>query len=488
MLCHRLALRRCRNLLGYASDGRPIEQVIGRPPTRPPEDAVRQSDGYCRVCHPIFRHANPRLAGETGYLSWLGGDEDKLIDDECVAFRCTTLADTGLSEALDPRGRALADLLKELLPDLALGAMRPLREAFHRAWSVKRLQQGEATPLAKGPWDHPFLLVVPRDWHRQVIFPHGSGIHDKDGYPCHAPKVLIHITLKEELVDAVDRLSARGDGRVADKLFFLDDAYMEEWVAHPPTSSSVLKDRLQIGAPMDADVKLCRKLLYNAWRILPGVYESLLTSLVRCFRTESVALFAEHHSDTATAKDELLERLNAEWANQLPEPLGELVQMSVLDLDVDCTFGGDVRDRLFKLRQLQKEELFIRKRHVDILREQIEELMLRGDVMLGDDMDTAEQDAIRRKLSVDITDAENEALRQANNAVDDLCSFREKERFLNRPNVFARLAKKLSESRETFHHEVTGTVLDLQKELEKIREATASLRGEDSGSDCGVPR
>ena len=196
---------------------------------------------------PIFRHAWPELSGETGYLARVGGLDDPVLSEESVVFRPTSLADDPLATTADPRARVMADMARGLIPDLGISGLEPVH-------TTPSSTPGRSVGSARGRGTSPRCPGTTRpSWScpsagaRCSATPAGCGIHDRDGYPCVVRAVAVQVTLGRTLLDAVERIAqsaSTGAGPRAD------------------------------------DVRLVRLLAWNAWRIVPGVYQSLLTCLV----------------------------------------------------------------------------------------------------------------------------------------------------------------------------------------------------------------
>ena len=86
------------------------EQKLLRQANRIPEDEVRESDGYCRLYSPEYRHFVPELTGEAGYVTWLTPRSD------CVIFRATSLYSQPCSDLSDKIGNTLSSFAKTLVP------------------------------------------------------------------------------------------------------------------------------------------------------------------------------------------------------------------------------------------------------------------------------------------------------------------------------------------------------------------------------------
>ena len=199
---HRRALTRCQDLIGRHGFERPI---IGKDASGLREDVVRDSDDYFRVCHPEFRHWLAARTGDNGYLAWVGGTDDRTLTEDCIVFRTTNLAISPLTETQDPVRPGPGCPGAEATSQPQAGCTwSPLRKAFRDTWTVRRLTRQEI--LAKMPWDHPAMVVIPVRWSGCFIYPAGSGIHDQDGYPCRARKVEVSLCLRSEVLEAVERI------------------------------------------------------------------------------------------------------------------------------------------------------------------------------------------------------------------------------------------------------------------------------------------
>ena len=102
----RAAKGRCYDLI---EEHKNIEHVIGRDAEGLREEEIRQNDGYCRACYPEFRHWSPKLTGEAGYFTWIGGLNDEVLSGEnfsgeSVVFRTTSLAANPLARTEDRAG------------------------------------------------------------------------------------------------------------------------------------------------------------------------------------------------------------------------------------------------------------------------------------------------------------------------------------------------------------------------------------------------
>jgi len=421
---HRRALGRCQDLIGRHG----LEKsIIGKDASGVREDAVRDSDDYFRVCHPEFRHWLPARTGDKGYLAWIGGADDRTLTEDCIVFRTTNLAVNPLTKTQDPIGRTLADLVKKLLPNLKLGALDPLRKAFD-AWTVRRLTRHEI--VAKMPWDHPAMVVIPVRWSGCFIYPAGSGIHDQDGYPCRARKVEVSLCLRPEVLGAVERTSAS------------------------PEAAST------------QDLRLCRLLLWNARRILPGAYESLLTCLVRLFRHETVALFVDLEAGaeegnglalSSGAQEAFRRRLNADWADALPPPLRELIDAQVAELAIDTYYESAALNLQLKLRQMQRSHLFQMKKDLSTIGKQINDFVHKGELARhkdADGEDVGEIESVRSTLWAVVAQARSKIMNASSVAVETVNELRRNAEKVNSPeriaSMFGQVQAKMGHAHEAF--------------------------------------
>ena len=306
-----------------------FREIIGRRPSDggligANEDEVRENDGYYRVSFPEYRHWSSDLAGEAGYLSWIGGAANAVLPPQgrCAVFRTTSLRRNHLCEVDDVVGRALGRVFLDFFPDRCLSGAGDLVRCFRQSWSVASTTGNDSTMLPKMPWDHPFVMAVPYEWTGTLVFPAGSGIHDHEGYPCQVRGLKVALSLRPPVRAAVEDISeVKGQSVV----------------------------------PAVESVRLCRELVWNATRILPAVYETTLTSLVHGFRKISIEAFLDNSEQReapggakTSAKDFLVE-LQHSVAGSLPAPIGELVDVAFEDLAVDTYFMQNPREQLFAL-------------------------------------------------------------------------------------------------------------------------------------------
>ncbi|MGI8756513.1 MAG: hypothetical protein ACR2MB_11755 [Acidimicrobiales bacterium] len=315
-------------------DEKGLRDSVGRWPSGPREDEVRESDGYYRVCYPTFRHWSGEAAGESGYVTTFGGPHDSRVPLESVLLRTLTTQNMPLVHNRDLKGKALAAMALSGLQALQVEGMDDTRLSLSQGWTVSR-SRPQDDALAKMPWDHPYVMAIPISWPGQFRYPAGSGIHDEDGYPCLARSVTVRIALKSNVLASFGNLALNGQN-----------------------------------ATSDSDTRVCQEVLWNAPRILPGFYETLLMRLVAEFRKESIALFLEHESAREAhreVKEGLLGRLRVALSAALPPPLNDLVDFSLLDIEMHTSVAGDVLERIDQLRNKEDNRPFEKIRHVEVV-------------------------------------------------------------------------------------------------------------------------
>jgi hypothetical protein len=281
-----------------------------------PEAVLRESDGYFRLCAPAFAVINPgrRQPSEApnGVLTWIGEGNDEMLPEavgECIAIRNLGTEVSGLHAFPDHALQSARHALVAALPDFKLNDLRKLREELSDPWNVRLLSPRSDVPLAKLPWEHHELLLVPITWLGTFVYPPGGGIHDARGIPCHFDEVEVRIDIVPHLVDELRR------------------------------SSEV----------SGASLETLRLLQWNYRRILPAVYERLYGALIAEMRNYRLPLLFELDEEEVTgcpdaagadgAKiigkgtlERLLRRVNERLAAGLPDPIARFVQVRVLKL------------------------------------------------------------------------------------------------------------------------------------------------------------
>ena len=236
--------------------------------------------------------------------------------------------------------------------------------------------------------------------------------------------------------------------------------------------------------------------MWNARRILPGAYESLLTCLVRLFRQETVALFVEMeaHAEegngvplSAGAQQDFRRRLNQAWGDALPPPLGELIEAHVAELDIDTYYDLDARSQQIKLRQKQRLHPFRLKQDLDKIRKRIQAVVLEWEPEIAEDdrgeESVTEREDVRGSLVKCVTKARGFIIRGATtavNVVNNLCRNAENENRSERiASMFGAVQDKMAESHRAFEAEVERRFREIHEALNSLRELSADFDDDD---------
>jgi hypothetical protein len=416
-----------------------LRNTLGREPTGPREDEVRESDEFYRICYPEYRHWAPELAGEAGYFTLFGGD-DQRVPSDAILIRTLSTKGMPLADTDDAKGRSLASMVLEGLDTLQVEGIGQAREALANGWTVSRARPQEEA-LAKMPWDHPYLLAIPQEWIGQFRYPPGSGIHDRDGYPCHARSVTVRIALAPRVVAAFTRLISDGEELI-------------------PAS----------------DVETCRLLLWNAPRIMPGLYETLLTALVAQFREESIALFLEHElaqAELRDVKETLLIRLRQALQSTMPQPLNHVVTCEVLDIELYPSVAGDVIELINTLRSAENNKPFDK---VKILEKFLDAARAR---VFDKQYDVRDEAGVRETLAAAVSIARHNVSQEANAAANEV------GRLLAEglhANALPQVQHKVNERMGEFHGDIDRRFTDVQEALSAL---TAVTRQTASSASAG---
>ena len=298
----------------------PVVRLLGLvgDPAGGHEDPVRESDGYYRVCVPVFASGDPRRVGESGYAVFLGGQNDPAIGDlgPCVLVRGGSPAAGVLTHSTDPYGCGLWDVLARLGTGFARAVnarqLTDLAEGVNVRWAAQRCSNTDPQPLFKGPWDSGEVLAVPLDWRGSLVLPPGCGLMDVRGLGCQVTQLQVGISLRPHVREAAEDPSA-------------PDA--AAWVA---------------------------KLVAVAPVILPAVYESLLriTAVVLATRYAPLGLSNDQVADRDAQP--LATALVGQLDVELPECVRELVSVSVSTVDVDpYQVSEDDRASIRRLEELR---------------------------------------------------------------------------------------------------------------------------------------
>lgn len=316
---HRLLSDRMARLIQRAS----LEQAVGHIPPHLPESVVRAGDGFYKFCHPAYRHWKPSLGGDNGYIAWIGEGSEGLVDQPSILLRSS-----GRDRSDDYLGSGFSQLIVSRLAKRDSEVLRPVLDALRNSWSVK-VWTGNRIPIVKMPWEQPYLLVVPLSWDVKVHLPAGSGLHERSGVPCVATATL-RITLRPEVLDA-----ARTEGRSEEQRLILQE------------------------------------LAWNAHRILPSSYESLMMALNFHLAGVSVeeSLVLKEGLQSA-GKSELLADLDNEWQLRQIHPLGRLAEARLLSLNVE-PYGVPLRALRAEVRNQETAHVGALRKDLRVLEEEL---------------------------------------------------------------------------------------------------------------------
>jgi hypothetical protein len=297
------------------------------------EDCERESDGYYKVCAPLFSHVtaqrSERQGGTRGIVAWVGGSGDPMIPPsmgDAIVFRNFGYEANPMCFLPDRLGAQIRASLVELAPDLDIDALKQLRETLREAWYVRVMPAHVATMVAKLPWEHHELVVIPVSWEGQFVIPPGAGLHDLNKLPCHIDAIDVRILIDDRLVAA-----ARNANRLDEET-----------------------------------LRSLRDLLFNYRRILPACYEALHTSLIGEMREYRVPLLSqvERQSDTTekTVRN-LQQALNRTAVERLPEVLRKILRFEVIRMNApDTTVVSHAQrkdqDDLSTLKNQKRDRLF----------------------------------------------------------------------------------------------------------------------------------
>lgn len=344
------------------------------------EDVVRESDGYFRLCAPHFAHVNPTIrnpsAGPRGIIGWIGGTDDGPLPPalgDVLVFRNLGCRPGPFHRLPDDRGSAVRRALIQAAPDLNLPGLEQLRDEFNDEWDVRLMSTSVPVSIGKLPWEQHELVVIPTVWTGTLVYPPGTGLHDGDGLPCHIDAVQIRVQIRPAILQAA---------------------------ADPDNASAAGRD-------------LLAALLANHRRILPGVYETMHSCLVRELRKFVLPLLFEHEDREILAEDTLKslpQTLTRTVVETLPQPLASLVEIQVLSVvQPDTTILSDQqRQTIERLRTVEKNKSIERFRKLNALMSQIREYLYKSSPGDGRMAKSTEQYSRRQEIILDIQKAAEE--------------------------------------------------------------------------------
>lgn len=279
---------------------------------------ILEADGWASIQRVRYYNRYRRLGmdGERGYLCLLEPDPEV---SPCVAFRVNSLDDAPFLSEQDKLARAAGDLVKALLPKIGnQGFVKPIVDAVNSAWSVKRLGK-EAEPLAKMPWDHPDLLIVPEKRNREFIYPDGCGIHDRNGYRGEM-RVTLEIAIRTDVLETIDKINTAG-------------------------SEVSTEDREKV-----------RSLLWNMWLVLPAAYETILMGLVVHCREGSFARDESGEAGAVKGVEHLRQRVATYVSGNLPDSVSSLVDVRILKIAEHVNRVKEIVHEAQQTKQMEAEQ------------------------------------------------------------------------------------------------------------------------------------
>ncbi|SMH47903.1 hypothetical protein [Azospirillum agricola] len=344
------------------------------------EDVVRESDGYFRLCAPHFARVDPTRArpgaGPRGIIGWIGGGDDGPLPSalgDVLVFRNLGCRPGPFLRLHDDRCTAARRALIQAAPDLDLPGLEQLRDEFDDEWDVRLMSASVPAAVGKLPWEQHELVVIPAVWAGTLVYPPGTGLHDGDGLPCHLDAVQVRVQIRPAI------LRAAADPDAADA----------------------------------AGRELLAALLANHRRILPGVYETMHTCLVRELRRFALPLLFEHEDREVLAEDTLKslpQTLTRTVVERLPQPLARLVEVQVLSVaQPDTTILSDQqRQTIERLRTVERNKSIERFRKLNDLMSVIREYLYKSSPGDGRLAKSTEQYSRRQGIVLDIQRAAEE--------------------------------------------------------------------------------
>lgn len=295
-------------------------------------DPVRESDGYVKYVLPRYRNRDNMPDDKTGSFAWIKGFSNS------IGFRTVSTSPFSLSDGRDIVGRALGAWMASQAEKhwSRCPNRKPLYHAFYRATDVMAIDQ--PTFLARMPWDHPGLIIIPRQWIGRFVYPPGCSLYDKRHVPCCIPHADVSIHLRDELFRAAKNLSDTRTWKRAKR-----------------------------------QVHLCQKAVRNAWRLLPGAYESLQRILAE-------KMPQHYEARDEQTKGRLKEEVDAAWQLALPKPLSELIQVRLGDLVIEPWLSAKDWEIKAQAHQAQQEAARQWKRQREVLNLSVIEDMKSGKI------------------------------------------------------------------------------------------------------------
>ena len=330
---------RTRRSLTDSSDLR-ADLTASRATKVAPEAVLRESDGYFRLCAPAYVAIHPSGSqpneAHNGVVAWIGGDNDDALPEsvgECIAMRNLGGGTSRLVVYPDSALQTTRRAFVEALPDFKSNALAEFQEQLRDPWEVRLLPANSPTRLAKLPWEHPELLLLPAQWKGTFVYPPGGGIHDAGGLrdaeriPCYFDEVEVCIDIQPDLLAELRQSQELGRSALSTEL-------------------------------SDQSWEILRLLQWNYRRILPAAYECLYGALIAEMRNYRLPLFFEFDEDSPpdSGRDDNLSRDSERRAGETtPHNLTEATLMSLRERVNDRLTAGlpDPIQRLVKVRVLK---------------------------------------------------------------------------------------------------------------------------------------
>lgn len=176
------------------------------------EDPIRESDGYYRVCQPIYSHYQRTSTGESGYIGW--PEHDNAVFPTgfggWLLFRSIASQNNPIFERVDQLGRGyrrfIETVVRYLVESIGDANIEEFTEQSFRPWSMRYFQGQMEVPYLKMPWEHGEVLAVPKEFLGDFIYPNSAGVLDKNGLPCEIRSVTVQVTIEPQIIQALNTL------------------------------------------------------------------------------------------------------------------------------------------------------------------------------------------------------------------------------------------------------------------------------------------
>ena len=287
------------------------------------------------------------------------------------------------------------------------------------------------------PWDHPFLLEIPVEWNQELSFPLGSGIRDRDNYLCVVKNLKVNVRLSDFVCEAVDKASKNP------------------------------------GVCDEQSAAICKSLLWNAWRILPGIYETLLTLLIERLREESIGVFLEHgkSSDSLAGNDGDMflvsghtDAINELLPECLPHPIGELVDVHVFGFEVESEHVMAVHQKIHKAREHNSKGRIELQKYSEQVLNQIHALFTEGR-----QFDSVQHDNLSVTITKRLQTAEQTILQAASTAANSIVVGLKEFKSGGPKPVMKEIILRINNNRKEFNDQTEQRFDVLRRQVEEVR-------------------